>query len=374
MKAARKRTSLQTLSVRSLNRALLARQMLLERHSLSPLAAIERLTGMQAQVAQAPYYGLWSRLQGFRPEELSELIERRLAVRIGSLRGTIHLLSASDCLAFRPLVQPVFDRVLFSNGEAKTIKDISRDELVAAAREAVDSKPLTWAELRRHLAMRWPEHSDVALLRAVQFTLPLVQVPPRGLWQRSGAARVATAEAWLRRPLAGNPSIEKLVLRYFAAFGPASVMDVQAWSGLTRLAAVVERLRPKLLSFAGEDGRELFDVQDAPRPSEDVAAPVRFLPEFDNLTLAHANRSRIVNSRPRKPPPDNAAVKGFLVDGFVAGFWKIVRERQRATLRLEPFKPLKRQAANALAREGERLLAFAAPELSDRDIRIVEED
>jgi hypothetical protein len=238
----------------------------------------------------------------------------------------------------------------------------------------VNARPMTWAELRRHLAARWPEHSDAALLRAVQFTLPLVQVPPRGLWQRSGAARVTGAETWLRRPLAANPSIETLMLRYFAAFGPASVMDVQAWSGLTRLGAVVERLRPRLVSFADEDGRALFDLPDAPRPSADVAAPVRFLPEFDNLTLAHANRSRIVNGRPKKPPPDNAAVKGFLVDGFVAGFWKIVRERRRATLRLEPFKPLARQAADALAREGERLLAFAAPEIGDRDIHIVEED
>lgn len=374
MKLARNRTSLQTLSARSLNRALLARQMLLERHALSPLAAIERLAGMQAQVPQAPYFGLWSRLQGFRPEELSELIERRRAVRIASLRGTIHLLSASDCRAFRPLVQSVFDRVLFSSVEAKTIRDISRDEFVAAAREAVNGKPLTWAELRRHLAARWPEHNDAALLRAVQFTLPLVQVPPRGLWQRSGAARVTGAEAWLRRPIAANPSIEKLVLRYFAAFGPASVMDVQAWSGLTRLAAVVENLRPKLLSFAGEDGRELFDLPDAPRPGEDVAAPVRFLPEFDNLTLAHANRTRIVNGGPRKPPPDNAALRGFLIDGFVGGFWKIVRERQRATLQVEPFKPLARKAAEALAHEGERLVAFAAPELRDRDIQIVEED
>jgi hypothetical protein len=374
MKRVRKRTSLPMLSARALNRALLARQMLLERHALSPLAAIERLGGMQAQVPQAPYYGLWSRVEGFRPDELSDLIERRRAVRIASLRGTIHLLSASDCRAFRPLVQPVFDRVLFSSFEAKSIRDISRDEFVAAAQEAVNARPLTWAELRRHLAARWPDRSDVALLRAVQFTLPLVQVPPRGLWQRSGAARVTGAETWLRRPLAANPSIEKLVLRYFAAFGPASVMDVQAWSGLTRLGAVVERLRPRLVSFADEDGRELFDLPDAPRPSADVAAPVRFLPEFDNLTLAHANRRRIVNGWPKKPPPDNAAVKGFLVDGFVGGFWKIVRERRRATLQLEPCKPLARQAADALAREGERLLAFAAPEIGDRDIHIVEED
>jgi hypothetical protein len=360
------------LSPRALNRALLARQMLLERAPLSPLVAIERLAGMQAQVPQAPYCGLWSRLERFHPNDLSELIETRRAVRIGSMRGTIHLLSAADCRAFRPLVQPVFDRVLFSNAEAKSLRDVRREQFVKAAREAVDRKPLTWAELRRHLAGCWPDHDATALLRIAQFSLPLVQVPPRGLWQRAGAARLTSSDAWLGRPLLKNPSLDKLVLRYFAAFGPASIADVQAWSGLTRLAAVVDKLKPKLVRFAGDDGRELFDLPDAPRPDEDFVAPVRFLPEFDNATLAHANRGRIVNHRPRQPPPENAVLRTFLVDGFVAGYWRIVRERARATLQLEPFTPLARQAANALAEEGERLLAFAAAAL-DHDIRIVEE-
>jgi hypothetical protein len=217
--------------------------MLLERAPFSPLAAIERLAGMQAQVPQAPYYGLWSRLELFRPEQLSALIETRRAVRIGSMRGTIHLLSATDCRAFRPLLQPVFDRVLFSNMEARSLRDVPREEFVEAAQEALESSPLTWTELRRHLADRWPDRDATALLRAAQFSLPLVQVPPRGLWQRSGAARVTTTEAWLGRPLDKSPTLEKLLLRYFAAFGPASIADAQAWSGLTRLAAVVDKLR-----------------------------------------------------------------------------------------------------------------------------------
>ena len=370
MMGARKRSGPQTLSARALNRALLARQMLLERASLSPLAAIERLAGMQAQVPQAPYCGLWSRLEGFVPEQLSELIESRRAVRIGSMRGTIHLLSATDCRAFRPLLQPVFDRVLFSNMEARSLRDVPREEFIEAAREAAERSPLTWAELRRHLAERWPDRDATALLRAAQLSLPLVQVPPRGLWQRSGAARVTTTRAWLGQPLDKSPAPEKLLLRYFAAFGPASVADAQAWSGLTRLSAVVDKLRPKLVSFVSEDGRELFDLPEAPRPDEDVAAPVRFLPEFDNVTLAHADRGRIINSRPRNPPPENAVFRTFLVEGFVAGYWKIVRDRCRATLQLEPFKPLARQAEVTLGAEGEQLLAFAAPEL-DHDVRIV---
>ena len=368
------RPGLATLSPRALNRALLARQMLLEREAISPLAAIERLAGMQAQVPQSPYVGLWSRVAGFRAEQLSELIEGRQAVRIGAMRGTIHLLSAADCLAFRPLVQPVFDRVLFSSAEARSLRDIPIAEFVAAGREAVKRSPLTWAELRRHLAVRWPQHDDAALLRAVQFSLPLVQVPPRGLWQRSGAARVTTAGAWLKKPLARKPSAEKLVLRYLAAFGPATVADAQAWSGLARLGAVVEKLRPKLVSFTGEDGRELFDLPEAPRPDSEVVAPVRFLPEFDNVTLAYANRSRIIRDGPQKPLPDNTVVKGFLVDGLVAGHWKIVRAGERATLQLEPFKRLTKTARKALLGEGERLLGFAAREAGDHDIRFVGED
>jgi hypothetical protein len=368
------RPGLPTLSARALNRALLARQMLLEREATAPLTAIERLAGMQAQVPQAPYVGLWSRVAGFRPEHLSELIERRQAVRIGSMRGTIHLLSAADSLAFRPLLQPVFDRVLFSNREAKGLKNTPIDEFVAAGREAVNKSPLTWAEIRRLLAARWPGHNETALLRVVQFTLPLVQMPPRGLWQRSGGARVTTAAAWLKKPLAGKPSLEKLVLRYLAAFGPATVVDAQAWSGLTRLGPVIEKLRPKLVSFVGEDGRELFDLPEAPRPDPEVAAPVRFLPEFDNVTLAHANRSRIVRDGPREPLPDNAVVKGFLVDGMVAGFWRIIRERDRATLSLEPFKPLTKAARKALVGEGERLLGFAAGDAADHDVRSIEDD
>jgi len=247
-------------------------------------------------------------------------------------------------------------------------------EFVAAGVQAVMRSPLTWAELRRHLAERWPQHDAAALLRAVQFSLPLVQVPPRGLWQRSGAARVTTAAAWLKKPLARKPSVERLVFRYLAAFGPATVADAQAWSGLTRLGAVVEKLRPQLVSFIGEDGRELFDLPEAPRPDAEVVAPVRFLPEFDNVTLAYANRSRIVRDGPRRPLPDNAVVKGFLVDGVVAGHWQIARAGERATLQLEPFKPLTKGARKALLGEGERLLGFTAREARDRDIRFVEED
>jgi hypothetical protein len=372
MKPAPGKTAGDVLGRRALNRALLARQMFLKREAIPAAEAIERLVGMQAQVPSDPYCGLWSRLDGFRPEELSDLIATRKAVRIGVMRGTIHLLTARDCLAFRPLVQPVFDRVLFASAEARSLRDIDRGEFLAAGRAAVEEKPLTWVELRKHVAERWPDHNPVALLRAVQFTLLLVQVPPRGLWERSGATRVTTAEAWLGKPLAKSASLEKLVLRYLAGYGPASVMDAQAWSGLTKLAAVFEKLRPKLVTFRDETGRELFDLPDAPRPDPDTPAPPRFLPVYENAVLGYANRDRILRGGPKTPPPQNVNVRGFLIDGFVAGFWKIVEEMKRATLTLEPFKPLSRKDEKALAKEGERLLAFAAGDAAAHGIRFVQ--
>lgn len=257
------------------------------------------------------------------------------------------------------------------SGEARSIRKLDRSEFVAAGRSALEERPLTWVELRNHLAARWPEHEPVALLRAVQFSLPLVQVPPRGLWGKSGAARVTTAEAWLGKPLAKNASLEKLVLRYLAGFGPASVMDAQAWSGLSKLVAVFEKLRPKLRTFRDEAGRELFDLPDAPRPDPATPAPPRFLPVYENAVLGYANRGRILRGGPKTAQPQNVNVRGFLIDGFVAGFWKIVDEKKRATLMLEPFKPLSKKDERAAAKEGERLLAFAAGNSTAHEIRFV---
>jgi hypothetical protein len=361
----------QTLTARALNRALLARQMLLERVDATPSAALERLAGMQAQIPADPYFGLWSRLSGFDPTSLATLIETRKAVRIGSLRGTIHLMSAADALAMRPLVQPVYDRVLVSNAESRPLKGRDLTGIIAAARAALEAKPLTWVELRRHLAGHWPDVPDVALLRAAQFSLSLVQVPPRGLWRKAGAARVTTIETWLKkRPQA--MTLPKLVLRYLAGYGPASVLDAQAWSGLTKLTPVLEALRPKLAVFHDAAGRELFDLPDAPRPDEATPAPVRFLPVYDNATLGFANRDRIVRpdiGAPR-PLPLNGQVRAFLVDGFVAGFWKMGVEKDVATLTLEPFRPLTKKEIAALTAEGRALMKFAEPEAKAGDVRL----
>lgn len=360
------------LTARALNRALLARQMLLERSAMSVADAVEHLVGMQAQIPTDPYFGLWSRLAGFDPGVLSGLIETRKAVRMGVMRGTIHLLTAADALLLRPLVQPVFDRVLFSSVEARPIKGLDLGEFIAAGRTAVETKPMTAAELRTHFAAVWPVHDSLALARAVQFSLPLVQVPPRGMWGRSGAPRLTTTDVWLGRRPVKRPSAETVVLRYLKAYGPASVMDAQAWSGLTKLAPVFEALRRKLAVFHDETGRELFDLPDAPRPDPDTPAPPRLLPVYDNATLGFANRDRIVppNASPPRSLPLNGQVRAFLVDGFVAGFWKIAEEKTRATLILEPFRALTKKEMRALSAEGKRLMQFAAPEATTMEVKL----
>ncbi|MGH2518027.1 MAG: winged helix DNA-binding domain-containing protein [Ktedonobacterales bacterium] len=347
------------LSQRALNRALLDRQMLLRRASLSAAEAIERLVGMQAQAPNAPYIGLWSRLDGFRHDELAQLITDRQAVRTTLMRTTLHLVTARDCLALRPLMQPVLERG-FSSNFGRNLVGLDMEALLAAGRALLAEKPRTTAELGRLLSERWPDRDATSLAHAVRYLLPLVQVPPRGIWGASGQSTFAMVEAWLGQPVAAGSSdaaLDEMVLRYLAAFGPATVIDIQAWCWLTRLRTVVERLRPQLRTFRDEQGRELFDLPDAPRPDPETPAPPRFLPEYDNVLLSHADRIRIIadDHRPR------VFTKGaVLVDGFVCGTWKIKRDHGTAILLIESFAPLPKQDESALAEEGARLLAFAA--------------
>ena len=351
------------LGPRELNRAMLERQMLLRRRSLSAVEAIEHLVGMQAQAPAPPYVGLWTRLKDFHPDELACLILERRAVRIALMRNTVHLVSARDGLALRPLMQPVFDRTLYSTRANRAhLEGIDIEALVAAGRTLLEEKPRTAKELGELLQEQWPERDPASLARGIRHLVPLVQVPPRGLWGKSGPAAHTTAEAWLGRPLGPAPSLEETILRYLGAFGPATVKDVQTWSGLSRLGDVIERLRPRLRIFRDESGKELFDVPDAPMPDPDTPAPPRFLPEFDNLILSHADRTRVIAEEYRKAiASKNGMVPAtVLVDGFVRGTWKTERSRGKATLEIKPFEPLTKDDRDALAEEGERLIRFVA--------------
>lgn len=211
----------QILGRRALNRALLERQLLLCRQELSAFDAIERLVGMQAQVPDAPYAGLWTRLQGFRAEELSGLVAERRAVRASMMRATIHLATARDFLTIRPVVQPVLERDVYSNATygKDHLAGLDVEAVLAAGRALLEERPRTAVELRRLLGPRRPERDAAALAYAVRGLLPLVHMPPRGKWSQSGPIALTTAESWLDCSLDPDSSPDDMILRYLGAFG-----------------------------------------------------------------------------------------------------------------------------------------------------------
>ncbi|WP_116948737.1 winged helix DNA-binding domain-containing protein [Jiangella endophytica] len=346
------------LTRRQLNRATLARQFLLSRADSPVLPVVEHLGGLQAQQPFSPYYQLWSRLRGFVPSQLATLLLDRTVVRLAAQRGTIHLLSAPDALALRPWVQSLYDADLRTNTlHAKALADVDLDAVGASARSLVDAEPRTMAELGALLAPSWPSVEASHLAHAARSLLALVQVPPRAVWGQRGQTRLTTAERWLGRPLDDSVPPEVFVRRYLGAFGPASVADLQTWCGLTRLRPAVDALRPSLLVFRDEAGRELFDLPDAPRPPADTPAPVRFLPDFDNLLRSHSDRTRVIDdvSRKRMNRRNGVVPHALLVDGEVAGWWRL----EDGVLAVTPYRPLSVPETAEVEAEGRELLAFA---------------
>lgn len=366
----------EVLSQRVLNRALLARQLLLERAELFASAAIEHLVGMQAQEPLQPYTGLWSRLVGFQPAELAELLTNRAVVRSPLMRTTVHLVSARDSLTLYPLMRPVLVRTLKSTPFGKATADLDPEPLEQAGRELLEERPRTIAELGKLLHEQWPDYTGKDLAYNVHYLLPLVQIPPRGVWGQKLQATWTTIESWVGQPLDHEPSVDEIVLRYLAAYGPAATSDIRTWSRLTELQEVVERLRPRLRTFRDERGRELFDVPEGLLPDPETPAPPRFLPEYDNALLSHADRTRIGSDEHGKLLMSGAGIgpNTFLLDGFVRGTWRIVQGGSTATLLLGPLEPLSGQERTALEEEGRRMLAFAATDAATHDVRFVARD
>jgi hypothetical protein len=353
------------LSARALNRALLERQLLLRRRRMPPLDAVERLVALQSQVPRDPYVALWSRVERFRAETVSDALEERRALRMTLLRGTLHLVTARDAVALRALVQPAIERVIYGSSPLRTAAgSVDTDELLGALRGWLEERPRSRSELVQEIAARWPK-ADADPLGFAMYALPTLQVTPRGLWRRSGRPAFTTMEAWLGASPDPGADVETLVRRYLAAFGPATPADAQYWSGVPGLGEVFERMRPRLRTVRDEDGRELLDVPRAPLPDPGLPAPVRFLPEYDNVVIGHKDRTRIVpDGIPRWSEVGWGSV---LVDGFGAARWRLFEDRAAATLRIEPFRRLTSPERAEIGEEAGRLGAFLAP---GADVRV----
>jgi hypothetical protein len=362
-----------TLTTRQLNRATLARQLLLHREEISALDAVERLCGLQAQEPGPPFIALWSRVAEFRDGELHQALHGRAAVRATMMRGTLHLASAGDYAAFRGPLQPVLSRAM-TGALRERAEGLEPDAVLPVARALLEERPRTFDELRGLLQEAFPEVNHRALGYAVRMLLPLVMVPTEDRWAFPRVADFALADRWLERRVSAEEAPDELVLRYLAAFGPASTADVQTWSGLQGIKAVLEVMRPRLVVFADERGRELFDLPEAPRPAPDTRAPPRLLAEFDTLLLAHADRARVIaeEHRPAVVTKNLRVRATFLIDGFVRGTWEIKRARRAATLTIVPFAALSKRDAAALKSEAESLLRFTDPEASALEVVLAE--
>ena len=349
---------------RTLNRTLLARQFLLERVDLRPLDLVGRLVGMQSQVPLDPYVGLWSRLGEFDPNAFGETLLERRAVRMTLLRVTLHLVTSEDALRLRPLLQPMLERAFASSAFARELDGLDLAPVLARATEMLQQRALTTAQLGLELGEEWPGYDANALAYAVRHLVPLVQITPRGVWGRSLQATMTTLAAWLDDPPAPRATPEELVAAYLRGFGPATAADIRAWSWLGDVRAILDRLDPRLRTYRDERGRILYDVEDGVFADPATPAPARFLPQYDNVFLSHADRSRIMDAVTWDHTFMHRGV--FLADGFIAGAWKLTRTKREATLAVDVRARVRPAQRREVIGEAEALLAFLAPDAAVR--------
>ena len=365
--------SKQTLTLRELNRTTLARQLLLERAAISPAAGIERFVGLQAQRPISPFIALWTRLQAFERADLVNLIANREVLKVTLMRATLHLVTRADYLHLRGAIQPALDAGLEDILKRREV-GFDRERVLSLVRDFLSEAPRTFAEISDHLSAALPDEDVGAMRYTARTQLPLVQVPVDKDWSYPGNPQFALAEHWLGESIPAESHLRDLIWRYLAAFGPASITDFQSWSGLGKMRETFAALRPELVVYQEETGRELFDLPGLPLLSADVPAPVRFLPEFDNILLAHDKRSRIIADAHRSQVylPGLRVRATFLVDGFVAGGWEVETKKGHATMQLEPFVPLMNAQRDELAAEAEKLARFIEPGAKSHTITFLE--
>ncbi len=354
---------------RALNRALLARQLLLDRAEMPAEEAIGYLVGLQAQKPDHPHLALWSRLRGHTTGAVDALIDDRRAVRVAAMRSTIHLLTADDALRLRPVIQPVLDRELSGQKVFRSIDTVDMTAVAARGRELCLERPLTFRALGQALAGEFPTADPHALAIAVRNHVSLVQMPPRGRWRASGPLTHEPIEKYLGAPEVAGTTLADVIPRYLRAFGPASAADVGAWSGLQRIQPVLDGVADQLVTFTDERGRTLVDVPDGLLPTDADPPKVRLLPEYDNALLSHADRTRVVSDEMRRAAialPNGAVDGSVLVDGFGVGIWSGRREPGAETVTFSTLRPLTARERRAVEREALAMLDFASPGDSHR--------
>ncbi len=357
------------MTLRELNRATLARQMLLTREKRPVVKAVEHLLGLQAQLPRPPFTGLWSRLEKFTRADLAAAVQARTVVRATSMRGTIHLMTAADFLKFRGCLQPSLDAGLRAILRER-MDTLDVPSLLAVAR-AYFEQPHTFEDARDHLVSKFPRGDERAMGYAVRMALPLVQVPSTDGWAYPARADFVSAASWLRKPVAACSALGPIVLRYLAAYGPATVKDAQAWTGLWNLEATFAGLGDKLVTVAGPSGKPLFDLPDAPRPGADAVAPVRFLPEWDSVIVTRADERIVAKAdRPRVFLPGLRVAALVLVDGMAVATWKVVATARKATLQIDSFKTWPAAVRREVMPEGEALLRFVEPQAKTYEVKV----
>ena len=357
------------MTIREVNRATLARQMLLGREKSSLTRAVSRLLGLQAQLPRPPVIGLWSRLEGVSRADVLGALSGRSLVRATAMRGTIHLMTAADFVKFRACLQASLDA-----GMHAILRDGARKldlPALGASAAAFFRKPHTFEEARAHLASVFPGGDQRAMGYAARMSVPLVQVPGDDRWGFPPQACFVSAEAWLGKPVAPCASPDGLLLRYLEAYGPATLRDAQAWLGLGGLEPALARLGRKVVTLPGPDGKPLYDVPGAPRPDGDTPAPVRFLPEWDSVVVTRADARVVARAhRPRVFLPGLRVAATVLVDGVAGATWKVAATARKATLQVDSFTRWPASVRREVEEEGSALLRFVEPGAKAYDVQV----